>query len=239
MIPAAIEITPRQTAKFLGFGVIVVVGAHLAVLVARFAFGHGRLLGLAPLFDLDHEGNIPTLFSTALLLLCALLLVLIAANRRRQHLKAGLWFLLSGIFVFLAIDEFAALHERLARPVRTYLGVSGTLFYAWVIPYGFFLAVLVLVYTRFVFEMPSRPRRLIIISLLVFLSGALGFEMIGAGYFSAHNMEIDIVYALLTTFEEVLEMVGLVFFVYALLLYIEQGQHGITIKLGVSPARNS
>src|SRR5262249_19745298 len=80
---------------------------------------------------------------------------------------------------------------------------------------------------------PARPRRLMLMSAFVYLTGALGFEMAGGWYGSLHNDQIDLVYEILSTFEESLEMIGLVTFIHALMIYIETVQSGIAIQIGI------
>jgi hypothetical protein len=65
------------------------------------------------------------------------------------------------------------------------------------------------------------------ISGFVYVLGAIGFEMVGGWYFEAHNDKPDLVYELITMVEESLEMIGLVTFIYALMVYITEIQNGL------------
>ena len=99
--------------------------------------GHDRFYGLAWLFYVDNEQNIPTFFSVFLLLFAALLLLIIAVlerNRTASHVLH--WAILSLGFLYIAADEFIALHERLVKPMRKLLGDGnlGVFYFAWVIP---------------------------------------------------------------------------------------------------------
>lgn len=102
----------------------------------RHFFGHNYVYGLVPLFELNAEQNAPTLFSTCLFLAGALLFLAVGHASRVAGEHWMIWLLLSGIFVFPALDEFAALHERRIVRVRSALDVSGPLYYAWVVPYA-------------------------------------------------------------------------------------------------------
>ncbi len=48
------------------------------------------------------------------------------------------------IYTFLAIDETAQIHEKLIAPIRVAFGLTGALYFAWVIPYGIGVLVLAL-----------------------------------------------------------------------------------------------
>ncbi len=174
---------------------------------------------LAPLFDFDREKNIPTMYSALLMLSGGLWLYFIAWIYQQRDEPYWAWLGLSIIFFFLTIDEFSTLHEELIRPLRMALGVSGIFYYAWVIPYGILLAVFVLAYLRFLYRLPPRTRNLFVISGAIFVAGALGFELISGMYDSLHGDE-TFAYAMLTTCEELFEMIGMALFNYALLDYV-------------------
>ena len=83
------------------------------------------------LFDVNKEANIPTWFSSLLLVLNAFVLGIIAVRTKAQqgpyHTQ---WFVLAAIFLYLSIDESALLHEMTEKPVRSALGTSGYLYFA-------------------------------------------------------------------------------------------------------------
>jgi hypothetical protein len=76
-----------------------------------------------------------------------------------------------------------------------------------------------------------------LISAFVYLSEAIGMEMVGGWYFDRHNGQKDIIYGIITNFEESLEMIGLVIFLYALLNYVESVPYEIVIRLGATGRR--
>ncbi len=170
------------------------------------------------LFNLNLEANIPTLFSSLQLLLAAVLLAGIAYGHRKQQEAFLLWYFLAAIFVFLAIDETAALHENLTVYVRTTLGTSGYFYYAWVIPYGIIAALVAGLFARFLIRLPRRSGLYFVSSGTLYLAGALGVEMLGGKYISSPGAE-ELTYTIIYTLEESLEMVGIAFFIYALLDY--------------------
>ena len=64
-------------------------------------------------------------------------------------------------------------------PLRKGLNTSGILFYAWVIPYGIALLILIFLYLKFFISLPAKTRKLFIIAAVVYLLGVIGIELMG------------------------------------------------------------
>ncbi len=223
-----ITFEPKKVAVFLGVIIICLIAANMVGIVSKYSFGSHRIA----LFDLDKEGNIPTLYSSIATLLCAGLLAVIAIARKRQGKRAYLyWAGLAIIFLFLYVDDGAAIHENIIGPLRTALHTSGILYFAWVIPYGIFVIVLGLIYLRFLFSLPMRSRFLIIFSGILFVGGALGFELIGGKWTELYGQE-NITYELITTCEQSLQMAGILTFIYALMSYITSELKDLSFHIG-------
>lgn len=190
--------------------------SDLVGLISKYIFGFSRI----SLFQLDREANIPTLYSSVGLLLCAALLALIAFARKLGRQRDVLyWTGLAFIFLFLGIDESAGVHERLIVPLRSALHASGPLYFAWIIPYGIFTIDLGVVYFHFLLRLPTRTRFWVFLAGAFYIAGALGGEMLSGMWASAHGQD-NIIYALLTSSEETLELLGILTFIYFLLLYM-------------------
>lgn len=223
-----ITFEPRKVATFLSAIVIFLIIANSVGMVSKYYFGSHRIA----LFNLDGEGNIPTLFSSGAELLCAGLLAIIATARKRQNKREYLyWAGLSIIFLFIAVDDGAALHEKIIRPLRNALNTSGALYYAWVIPYGMLVIAVGLIYFRFLFSLSVRMRYLFILAATLFVGGALGVEMIGGAWFERFGHE-NVGYELITMFEQSLQMSGILVFIYALMSYIETELNDLFIHIG-------
>ena len=69
----------------------------------------------------------------------------------------------------------------------------------------------------------------------MFVSGSIGIEIIGGRYLNYYN-ERDFTFGLLTSVEELLEMMGIVIFVYALIRYMHS--HVTNIQLKVFDKKN-
>jgi hypothetical protein len=103
----------------------------------------------------------------------------------------------------------------------------GFLRYAWVIPYFVIVAGLVLFLYNFLLRLPSKTRNLFILSGLIFVSGAIGLELLEGYYDSLLGTNYYTV--VLYTIEEAMEMVGVIIFIYALLNYLSENQEKVKI----------
>ncbi len=192
---------------------------NISVIAVRILTGHDVMMGVIPMFDFDRESNIPTLFSTLLLLSSSLLLYFVGKIGKEVRVSPFFWYVLSVVFLFLAVDEFASIHERLTVPVRQVTGVSGALYFAWVIPYALFVLVIGAFSYKFLLGLTSKTRLLFIVAGSVYLSGAIGMEVIG-GYISQEYGMDSLYYTMQYTIEESLEMLGIIIFNYSILDYL-------------------
>lgn len=214
-----IETSPKAALQILLSIIAFLVIASVAGTIARFGFDQTSVFGLIALFDLHSERNIPTLFSSIQLVLASLLLFCIGRQHRSLREPFAAWIFLAAIFLFLAIDETAVIHERLGEPMRSWINPSGLFFFPWVIPYGIAVLVLFAGFSRFLIRLPKPINTWFLASGAIYVGGALGSEMLSARHKELHGTE-NLLYALFYTVEETLEMVGIALFVYALLSYI-------------------
>jgi hypothetical protein len=189
----------------------------------------------ANFFYVDGEQNLPSLFSSMMLLLSALLFGVIAhAHRRGGRSYVAHWAALSLVFVLLALDEFASLHEASTAPLRALLNIDGgPLWFAWVIPATAAVAVFGIAFIRFLGHLPRPTRRRLWTAGLLFVSGALGVELIGGSYSAVHG-NLGMAWVLIVTIEETLEMLGVVVLVYGLLAYLPVGLPDTAWRLRVA-----
>ncbi len=214
-----INIRPRLVLLALLGIVLFLLTANVAGIIAKFYLGHPYVFGLVSLFNFDTEANIPTIYSALAMLCASILLLYIFALHRRQRDPSLAWFGLSVIFFYLAIDEAVSIHEHAGLPFEQFIDASGLLFFTWIIPYGIALTLLTLIYWKFVMALPRQITILFVTSAVVFVTGAIGFELLGGRQYEAHGAN-NIVYAIFYSCEELLEMLGVAIFIYALLLYI-------------------
>jgi hypothetical protein len=182
------------------------------------------------LFNVNLEANLPTYFSSLILLTNGILLALIAYGSKAKGGKFWHWIGLSGIFVFLALDEMIQIHEQLRAPMEALLGTTGILYYAWFIPYVIVALLIGIAYFKFMMGLPKNILKLFIISGVIFISGAVVMEAI-SGMYDEQYGERSLAYALMYSFEEFLEMSGAALFLYALVYYIEMKFKKLTFVL--------
>ena len=105
-------------------------------------------------------------------------------------------------------------------PVRTLLGDSdlGFFYWAWVIPGTLLVAVLGLFFRRFLLDLPATVRIRFLSAATIYITGAIGCELIGGRYIEAHGSE-NLMVSLIATIEEGLELAGIIYFIWALLKY--------------------
>jgi hypothetical protein len=149
--------------------------------------------------------------------------------------KAGesrrVWLVLSVVFVYLAIDESISIHERLIDPLRQAFDASGIFYYTWIIPYGIGIVVLAIFMIPVFWRLGNKIRFWFGLSAASYLIATIGMEMISGKYLTMMNEQKDIVYILIITLEELLEMAGLIILVYALLLLIRNNCNGFLISI--------
>lgn len=231
-----IKITPYTVLRCLLFMIAFLLLANVVGIICRFYLASGYIYGLVPLFNFDSELNIPTLYSSLALILSSTLLITISLTHRKNNTPYLGWLGLGFIFIFLAIDEVAVLHEALIEPVRQQFNASGLLFYSWVIPYGIASIALLIIYKNFLTNLPRRTMTLFLMSGAMFVFGAIGLEMVG-GYQAERNGVDNISYSIITTCEELLEMLGVAVFIYALLEYIASQFTHLTINVTATEIR--
>jgi hypothetical protein len=207
------------TLMVLGF-VSLSVGGLLAVRALEGSPLQGLVTEFHNAFDVNREKSFPNLYSAYALLLCALLLGTISlAKRTSGDRYVAHWALLGAVFLYLSVDEGLVIHEKLISPLQSALDTGGFLRHAWVIPGAVAVLVLGLAYLRFVLDLPAGIRNLFVVAGALYVGGALGMEMVGGYYLSVFGDTLG--QELVTNTEEAFEMLGVVVFVYALLLYLD------------------
>lgn len=185
---------------------------------------------LTNVFNIGSEANVPTLWTTLLLLVAAALFFVIGKDVARQALPfARHWLSLAGIFLLMAVDETAQIHDGIVGVAwqQRFGAGEGILFYAWYIPIAPLVLAVGIAYLRFFFDLPPVFRRVFGLAAGLYLGGALGFELVESVI--AHSGRTGLIgYSQLI--EESLELAGLSVLIYGLLRWIEGA--GIAITIG-------
>ena len=181
-------------AAAVGFNVI-----HVGLYLYNYQVAELEWLFLQ-LFDLDEENNLPTWFSSFLLLNNAFFLGLVARSNQIQDKLY--WRIMSVGFLVLAIDEVAGMHETFNSLIEI----------NWAIPGAILVLLLAVAFIPFLLRLRRGLAGLFILSGVVFVSGAIIVELL------SENMDSDsLAYMLAVALEEGLEMLGAWLFLRTLL----------------------
>ena len=219
---------------FMVMAVLLVLDVFLQTM--KYEAGHDYLFGLVRLFDVDEEANLPTLFSTLLLLSAGLLLAMIGREEKARGGPDGArWTFLSAVFLFLMVDESASLHELLILPGRELLGkqIPGIFYYAWVIPYFVLVVALAAYMLGFFLRLPWAIKIRFVLAAVLFIGGSIGFELAEGAEDMAYGQK-NMLYSVLTAVEEGMEMAGVIVFIHALLQYIAVGRTETTASAAIA-----
>lgn len=216
---------------------VVLVAIYLALQVFRLRTGYDTLYGAMQFFDLDEEQSLPTFFSICLLLANAGLLALISRSaKHRGDPLARHWTCLGIGFFLLALDEAAGIHENFGRPLELladFIPLPGA---AWVIAGLFVVTAVFVAYLPFLRRLPARTRRVFLLAGMLYVGGAIGFEILNWERREGYNH--DLTGVLYVTAEEALEMSGAIVFMHGLFAYfaVHCSVVGLAVKSRPPPA---
>lgn len=219
-----IPISPVWLAKrLLGFALLLIVFSLIGVyarLYTDYDGLHRYVHHAVDKTNVDAELSIPAFFGTLLLLGSGILCWLISRDRTAANLHTKRWTALSLIFLLLAMDEATSFHEFLnVQTLRTYVPSSKFLLWTWVIPGALFVLIVFVLYVPFLWSLPRQTAGLMLLAGAVFVGGALGVEVIGSAFHTVNGGH-SLSYRLTAHLEELLEMTGLIIFIYALSDYL-------------------
>jgi hypothetical protein len=227
---------PLKLAAVAGFFVLVNAFLYLIEFAPSFQ-GMQKALSwevrqtLFDTFNLEVESAIPTYFSIILLLIVAALLYIIAVQRGSTD--PG-WMGLAIVFLFLAIDEASSLHELLFDVVTNFKSFNGFLRIAWFIPVIPVLGIFGLIYFKFWMRFPNLEKILFIFSAIIYVFGAIGMDAV-SGWFDELQGVNSLAYNLAMLVEELMEMGGMILFIFTLLHYMAHWQPRFKVYLTDQP----
>lgn len=181
-------------------------------------------------FSLERELNIPSWYSSFMLLFSSGLLAVITSIKKKDKYFVY-WKSLSLIFLLMSMDEAFSFHELLIIPsLREELNLSPVFYHTWVIfgiPAVIFFAFK---YFKFFRDLPKKSQSLFLLAATFYVGGALGMEMV-SGILIKYLRWTAVLGVVI---EESLEMIGIVTFIYALLAYLSSLKEMMDIKLYIS-----
>jgi hypothetical protein len=255
-----LAIYTKTIVRALIIAVLLITLAGLAARFALYMWGEEELLHPLRIFNVGEERSIPTWFESIQFLLCSILLAVVTVAKKQRSDRYSLhWSVLSIILLLLSLDEVASIHEAIGQELERLLHnttgftPSGAISFFWVVPGAAFVFIVLLAYLRFLAHLPQTTRRLFLLAGALFVLGALGIEMLTAQVVSSSggianwvvfssggivNRESasaipEILKGLQTSIEEMLEMLGLTAFLYALLEYIRSYVEDINVRVRI------
>ena len=222
------ELSAKVFARVLAWLICIFFTAHVFFGVVEAATGRDYVFGLVPLFDLRSEQSLSTWYSTLALAFSALLLLVIyRAKSASGDPLSRHWLGLAAIFLFLSADEAALIHEKVSLLIREYVSTFGLELGQWTLVYAVLLVAFLLVYWPFVRSLWPRPGMSFVVAGATFVTGALVLELV--------SLRVDdLVYHLVAGLEEVFEMLGILLWMRALLVYMSDE----SISLNIRPKRS-
>ncbi|HLF76588.1 MAG TPA: hypothetical protein VJB57_03785 [Dehalococcoidia bacterium] len=177
-------------------------------------------------FDLDQELSIKSWYDSLLLLLVSASMLSVATTLKRNGARnVWYWRSFAVLFVFLSLDEVAALHEILGgRPdspgsrLTDLLGLRGFVFFDWVPAVAALVVVIAVLFLPVLIRLPWGTRLILGSAAALYLAGALAVETLGGNYVSEHGWD-SMTYRGFVALEETLEGAGLLVAIFGLLTY--------------------
>src|ERR671932_721750 len=208
--------------------VLLNVANAIAIFLYHHRHHHGGLFYQE--FSLDREANVPSWFSSALLLTAAAMLALVALDALGRKARWGRhWAGLSVVFAVLSLDETAEIHERIGPWLPAHLHLHGPLHYAGVLP-ALALALFVgITYVRFLRAHPRRTLLGILIAAAIYITGAAGVEAASGWWAEGHGRRSTAL-LLVSTVEENLEMFGTLLFILVVLAYFARLGRSVALR---------
>lgn len=238
-----VDVAPRRLLRWL-LGVIatLLVASLLGQVLLREAPDFPFRGGLAHALYVDSEQSLPTIFAVAMMAAAAGLLAVVAVSASRAGAPDRRYWIAAAALVGVAtLDEYLSLHEQLIEPMRDLLGegASGVLHFAWVVPAVPFVALLAMLFGRFLLRLPTATRRCFLAAAVLFVAGALGMEMVGGAIEAAAGDRDGYAYLAATTVEEGLELVAVAILLYGLVNHIVTELGGAEVRVAMGAERDA
>jgi len=233
-----LNVSMRKVAVLLVTVLALLLAAGFFAEYARYVVGSKS--ALVDYFSLSEEQNVPSWWSSFLLLACSVVLWTITATKPKgPGAFRPYWAVLAAIFCYLSLDELVEIHEWLNN-LPALQNLHGPVYYGWVIPAGVVVLVFAGSYLRFLFHLPRATRLKVACAGVCYVGGALGVEIL-LGLWTDRHGELNFNWALIDMCEETLEMVGSSLFLYALIEYLGTTAPDLRIAIrqlsGRDPAR--
>ena len=220
----------RRVCQWLLLATLFLLSLHLLFQQINLNVFHqqnGYFFELSNRFDLDDEASVPTWFSQLLFLIMGGTAFL-GASLERTRIKKGLLSIIAGVAVILSLDEIAALHEQTLQTIHVVFfkdSAPTVLANAWLIILPFILLAVFLLGRQMIRQFPLRMITIMGIGLGIFMTGAVGVDVMTQGiHIPSFTLEF-IEQGFLVGLEEGLELSGCIIVLFGIMDYIERTHH--------------
>lgn len=221
-----LNLAPRRTRDVLLVVLAVLGSLDLLLVLFEYGFGIDVPFPVESRLDSNSEASLPTLYNVALLFLASAASAV--AGRVGSHRWA--WRLMCAAFGFLALDEALAIHEGIGPRVGALLGTSNV---AWVLPYAIACLGLLLIILPWLRSLPPRILRGFLVSGAIYLIGAMGLDalthVVLPLFPDGGSVDYDLFHGVVTGVEEMLEMLGVILFLYFVLVFLRSVTAGLDV----------
>jgi hypothetical protein len=206
--------------------ITALVVLHVFAMAVILSEGEGWFVGaelIANKFNMDQEITVPAFYASSALLFCAALTAAISrAGVRGKPGYRGHWMALAVLLVLIALDEATELHESITGPLVEATGLSNALWAgrAWTLIYLPLAIAFGVAFWRFVWRLPHRTRAYLVVAGIVFVTGAAGGELLGTPLWRPDADVPSRAYVVVSTIEEILEKLAVVFLAYGLTTHL-------------------
>ncbi len=214
-----IRVSPLRVALALAAIAVLLLIAHLGAEAVRTTVGENLPDRATGIWNLDEENNIPTWYASIMLALVAFGLAFVGLMKYQERDRHWWqWFAIALIPLFLSLDDMAQLHEALSDPLSEEYGFNGLLHWAWVVVALPVVAVLTVLFLPFLRRLPARTAILLLAGAGIVFSGGVILEMFEGWWVEANGHGGVIIFSMVTV-QEVMEMLGSIIALYAVIDY--------------------
>ncbi|MEO0475550.1 MAG: hypothetical protein AAF085_06220 [Planctomycetota bacterium] len=199
---------------------------HIVMSFMVYIIGHKPMIVMGSIdidpvfwFNLNSERKFAATFSALIIVFAATCAVWSGLRTEKRRLMLLGWFMLGGIVFFMACDEFFEIHEQAGRYFEMNAHFGEATVPGWVRVMSIVVLIVMIPLGLFWWNLPKKLRVHTAIAGFVFLTGAMGIEIISSKFVSINGAE-NFAYMLIIAAEESMEMLGILILIDAFMLHL-------------------